>query len=178
MSDAADDVEQVSLVIGFDHHAPLPEILDADIPWHRFAIVMHPTLRDLPLDAAFYEQLITCCANVLYYDQLQFEFADQVVDTLERAMDIVLYADDEPTPPDRIVFKRGSYVVAVLETEWWVLAGGPTLYHDSYTFSLYSQRPHQESLTDAVRKLCSARGIAIAHQVTCECTTVIPRQYR
>ncbi len=178
MSEAADDVEQVSLVIGFDHYAPLPEILDSDIPWHRFATVIHPTLRDLPLDAALYEQLITCCAYVLDYDQLQVEFADQVVDTLERAMDIVRYADDEPIPPDRIVFKRGPYVVAVLETEWWVLAGGPELYHDSYTFSLYSRRSQHESLEHAVRKLCSARRIAIAHQVTCECMTVIPRQYR
>jgi hypothetical protein len=54
-------------------------------------------------------------------------------------------------------------LVAVVETEFWSSVGGPSPYHDSYTFSLYTGQNRSEELQKISELACSGAGARITH---------------
>lgn len=47
--------------------------------------------------------------------------------------------DEDWDAPERIVVRRDGAPVLVIATERWIYVGGPALYHDSMTYSIFSK---------------------------------------
>lgn len=48
-------------------------------------------------------------------------------------------SDEDWDAPERIIVRRDGTPVLVVAAEHWVYAGGPALYHDSMTYSIFSK---------------------------------------
>jgi len=60
---------------------------------------------------------------------------------------------EDRDPPGAILLRRDGQIVLWVVTEYWNRIGGPCAHHDSYTYSLFSDR----DLAEEVRRFLMAR---------------------
>ncbi|HMF18066.1 MAG TPA: hypothetical protein VKE98_12715 [Gemmataceae bacterium] len=64
-------------------------------------------------------------------------------------------------PPEQIELIQKKQLVGFVETEYWTLHGGPSPYHDSYTFSFYTAEDRSEEF----RKICELESANLGAQI-------------
>jgi hypothetical protein len=146
---------QIALVAGY-HPCSFPPSIAYDNGLRaRFAVVLssyHPEKDGMFFDADLFVLLAYAMLKVIPHDSLSIETGDS--SRLPSLPDLVQqYADQDETdrePPDRIKVSCSGRLVAVEETEAWMAVGGPTPYHDSYTFSFYTA----EDRSTEFRRVC------------------------
>jgi hypothetical protein len=59
--------------------------------------------------------------------------------------------NEDKDPPWTILIRSGGRLATAMVTEYWVHVGGrPDLYHDSYTYSFFSNRDLSKEITSAL----------------------------
>lgn len=69
--------------------------------------------------------------------------------------------DSDRSPPAHVYFLDHDQILLKVVTEFWILAGGPMPYHDSYTYVFYGRQTGQSDLLKAVAEKASERGFDI-----------------
>lgn len=113
------------IVLGSHDVTPVPTAARAHVLQHRFALVQSTYLS---------------------------EAGEMVEDTT--ALDVVRRALDRHcgTPSTPGEWRRGSELAVLLHVEEWCAIGGPEPYHDSLTYSFYSDTELSELLLGALRE--------------------------
>jgi hypothetical protein len=146
----------VTVVIGTHKETPVPKEVKTLGLLERIAIVQH-TFRpdkgymyfdsDIALKLlAGLEQVWGVKARVLHIKKL--------IDTGALATVYDNEADEEERDPfERAEFYWGDTLVCLVFTEGWTAVGGPRLYHDSVTYSVYSAADISEKLLVVLSEL-------------------------
>jgi hypothetical protein len=138
---------------------------------HRFAVVLS-TYRvgnaDIVFDQRLFFDLIPHLCQVVGNDAVRIYLTNPDVIRFGSFTDLATYyskieseSDDGVVPPDGIELFLGTRILAFLETEFWSLVGGPSPYHDSYTFSFYTAEDYSDKLGKASQKICAEIGARI-----------------
>lgn len=172
----------LKLVSGYDPDAILPpeEIFKYRLPY-RFAIVQ-PDKIDMFFDVDLFLALLRALSGRISHDRLEFHFLEgkwlnrcwfmperwkrTVFSTFEAIEKFYQSAEGRyKDPPEQIFWFKQAKVVAMGDSEPWFKTGGPTLYHDSYTISLYTEEDHADVFQATCEEVCRKIGAAIIESV-------------
>ncbi|RZJ20701.1 MAG: hypothetical protein EON85_15775 [Brevundimonas sp.] len=152
---------EISFVEGFERDWRMPKSLRAAGLNRRVAVVQETAVRECPdmyFDEALFLALIDFVAASVPGARLGL--ADRVEDVGRRELarqDLLAgwarLPATERDPAGAVVARLGERPVMAIVTEFWVSAGGPRPYADSYTYSVLSDR----RLGDALRAFLAAR---------------------
>jgi hypothetical protein len=132
----------------------------------RFAVVFETYRRakvDMYFDADLFLHLIPILCQAIGYDSCTIVLSNGVcVGTFESLANYYAGCEElDRDPPDRIDLSKDDQLVAIVETEWWALCGGPSPYHDSYTFSFYTGEDRSDELRRISETVCTQIGARI-----------------
>ncbi|WP_426014020.1 hypothetical protein [Caulobacter sp. DWR2-3-1b2] len=151
-SDASVDVRFVKGNEGF---SSIPEIVALSGLNERFAVIQETAVEgcsDWYFDKLLWRCLVTYLAErggqvtVL----VQWRGTDEVpIDEYIGPWERIEPQDQEP--PWALLVRIDGRLTLSMVTEYWCLVGGPIPYHDSYTYSLFSQRDVSEEVLLAIK---------------------------
>lgn len=152
---------EISFVEGFERDWRMPRSLRAACLNHRVAVVQETGVRGCP-EMYFDEDLFLALIDFVAASApgARIGLADRVEDVgrRERAPQDLLAGwarlpATERDPVGAVIARLGELPVMAIVTEFWVSAGGPRPYADSYTYSVLSDR----RLGDELRAFLAAR---------------------
>jgi len=112
-------------------------------------------------DAEFFLSLTRAVQSAFDFDSQFIELDDSLTaGSLNELAE--LYARvgaAECEAPNKISYYKNSRLVCEEETEFWNQAGGPFLYHDSRTFSFYSEEDRFAELVSRCAAVCAQFGV-------------------
>jgi hypothetical protein len=133
---------------------------------HRFAVVLGTYRRDkaeMHFDTGLFLHLVPALCQAIGYDCVAIRMMRggrfHSFDELSGQYAGLEELDQEP--PARIDLHRSGQLVGVVETEFWMMVGGPSPYHDSYTLSFYTDRDRSPELRRVSETVCSEVGAVI-----------------
>ena len=143
----------VAFMDGFDDVRDWPIFAEAADLYCRFAVIQE-TYRADCVDMYFDEQLWLSILGFAKKLDAAISIGISYEGTGETGLDQFLSEwegipkEDREPPPFIFAGKGEAEVSLIVETEYWTRVGGPTPYHDSYTYSFYSSSP----VGDAIMK--------------------------
>lgn len=164
----------MGLVFGYDKGysqcAPVLRELHRIGLLRRFAIVLDTHRHDcvdMYFDAELYFSLVSHIADTIRYDTLLATMQDSRVFRSLKELDILFRKTprEDQEPPLRIEFHSDKVIQCSMETEFWVYAGGPSPYSDSYTISIYTHRDRSHSFASICRKVASDLDVTITREI-------------
>jgi hypothetical protein len=128
---------------GFDQFCKIPSVIKELSFDHRFAVIQQTYRCDLP---------------DIYFDHLLWEIILEFALQFGQTVDVRIVAHEgvpevkseefvasfdklggmDREPPEFIIVREKGEIVLCIATEYWAHIGGPSPYHDSYTYSFYS----------------------------------------
>lgn len=145
----------------------------------RFAVVQHayrPDMVDSYVDFPLWRALCEFAGIVANGDAITIAqlAPNQRQRPLRRDDEVLLteYLSSGPSvfgeewdAPERIVVRRDGAPVLVVASEYWVYAGGPPLYHDTMTYSIYSSEDIESRVLEFLRAAPDSTGWNLADVV-------------
>jgi hypothetical protein len=143
----------VTVVIGTHKETPVPKEIKRLGLLERFALVQH-TARDdktyMYFDSDIAVKLLEALEKVLSV-QARVTYRDQVTDVRWLANLYSLEQDEEERDPfEQAELYVNTKLICLVVTEGWTAVGGPKIYHDSHTYSVYSANDLSEKLLEAL----------------------------
>lgn len=149
---------EVRFVSGLDGATKVPAAARAAGLTRRFAVIQEtyrPDKVDLYFDEALWRQLALFSAT--FYSTTVATVALPKTGSeipLSSFLEALHQSDElDREPPECLYVRSSGRLLLCVETEFWCLVGGPALYHDSYTYSFYSntdlEGPIRQSLASA-----------------------------
>lgn len=142
----------VRFVRGYDQWSHVPREFAQPTLTHRFAVVQETYVEgcadmffDEPLWRALAEFVRVKNSGAVLVLRENQEREPVGLDAFFEELDAA--EPDEKEPPPIIQSVAEGVVLMQMVTTYWTRAGGPDLYHDSYTYSLYSGRDISAELT-------------------------------
>lgn len=127
---------QISFVAGIDGIHPAPACVQEAGLTHRFAVIQQtwrPDSADMYFDEALWLALVDFAVRFSPGADVRIGEAGLDADAYLRSWKTT----DDPGPEQVEASVQGRPVL-VIAPEFWANVGGPAPYHDSYTYSLYS----------------------------------------
>ena len=160
-----DNDRTLALVEGIDPNTPIPPEVAKYGLKYRAAIVLDSYRRNeegMFFDSELFLAILRAtCSDILGVPTLIEVYVEpgakstlRSVEALERYYEALPEEDREI--PDRIEWRTEDIVSAVGYSERWDQVGGPSPYHDSYTFSIFSRTP----IFPSVQVAAEAQAIA------------------
>jgi|GEM_PF-568326 hypothetical protein len=164
----------IGLVQGYDFASAPSEALGAGLP-HRFAVIFdaHRAAHSgTYFDAELYLAVIGEVAAVLGATNLAITWTGHAAPVFrslgqqlaELASRFATSAHDA-TPPESLSFASGQDVVAIGNTEFWLL-GGRYPYADSYTVAFFTAVDKSAAMLSGCTKICDKLGAEVRCQIT------------
>lgn len=155
------------MVLGFHRETPVPsDVQRLNLPY-RTAIVLD-TYRSWSPDMYFDSQLFLALLAPIdrSFTPSTLSIAIQLYEperlqTIEGLAELAAFYAAQPSDadiPDEATWVRDGHIIARGFSERWDLVGGPSLYHDSLTFSVFSRTPLPDSVLAQVRGASSLLG--------------------
>jgi hypothetical protein len=153
---------ELRFVSGNDGLAPTPLVLSQSRLNKRFAVVQETYFEgcvDAYFDEALWRALLAFVVTHGEKATVIRPFAGMTEEPLTQFLTSWDRTDREDREPPWAALVRSDGVLALaMVTEYWVRIGGPSIYHDSYTYSLFSDH---ELGSDVINRLKSG---ASAHR--------------
>jgi hypothetical protein len=153
--DPSDGAVDVHFVKGNEGFSSIPEVVALSGLNERFAVIQDSAVEGCS-DWYFDKLLWRCLVRYVVGQGGQVTVLNQWRDKDEVPIDEFLEAWDQIDPQDQeppwvlLVRIEGRLTLSMV-TEYWCLAGGPDPYHDSYTYSLFSDRDVSEEVVLAIK---------------------------
>ena len=168
-----DSVIDIDFVAGIERDARFPKYLAAAGLTHRFAVVQQTYVEgadDMVIDEMLWRALVSFAAA--YDPAAPLSVAPREKDVGRKE---VLLSDymaewdeklpDDRYPPDVVLLRHGQTLRLCLIAEAWYSCGGPYLYHDSCTHSLFSDRDIGDEVIVFLRGHADASNWRLADRV-------------
>ena len=166
------------LVVGVHPETPIPDNVRTLRLFYRTALVLD-TYRSWSPDMYFDAELfITLLDPIDHFLASAASFAVRlyeperlhVCETLATLSSFYSGHPSDADIPEHATWTRDQLIIARGFSERWDLVGGPALYHDSCTFSIFSAAPLPESVLSHIREAGSGVGaqmseLAYGHNV-------------
>lgn len=165
-SEASALERRIGLVSGYhDVSFPPADAWEAGLR-HRFSVVMDTARSDkadMYFDTQLFMRLIPGLCQVIGYDSVSIclQNKDHFPSFEKLAHQYARQDDSDQEPPPRIELLRSGQLVSIVETEFWTMVGGPSPYHDSYTFSFFTRENLSTELRHAAETICAEVGATI-----------------
>jgi hypothetical protein len=158
-------LKEITLVSGYDRDAEARQT-QGDETDSRLAVVFdsyHPTSPDAEFDFDLYKLLIVPAVAALQGDRERVTFDGNAVcpSLAAGVMHIEAIPHEDREPPRLVEVIVGERRIAVVELEDWVYHGGPTTYHDSYTFVVYGEETYVRRFGQKCRSVAADLGLKI-----------------
>lgn len=161
---------EIRFAAGIDGHFQIPQPAKAGLD-HRFAVIQETYRADSPdsyFDEPLWLRLIEFARESGAATTIRAEGPDgrpdvPLDDFLSGFRDTPA-ADREPA--EFVSVWRGPELILFIHTEFWCRLGGPPLYHDSYTYSLYTKDDVSERVMRFVAQADAASGWDLAKTIT------------
>lgn len=149
----------ISMVNGYHKETPVSDMaITSHLPY-RFAIIVYGPISlsgSILFDDVIFYKIIDKILIVLKPDRVIIMVDDQI--EVSSLAELKSYMESLPAedrmPPKMIRFLVGGETVAIEETEFWALCGGPSPYHDSWTFSFYTKERLNQAFEVACERAC------------------------
>jgi hypothetical protein len=129
---------EIRFVSGFDEAAVIVPLLRTAGFTHRFAVIQE-TYRSDQVDMYFDEALWRCLFELVKTFAPDSQVSVETYGVGEEPVAGFLPNDPRLNEPfDFVVARKGERPILCMVTEFWNRFGGPEVYHDSYTYALYS----------------------------------------
>lgn len=137
----------IRFVEGFDIYTTWPQLVRNAALNNRFAIIQDtyvPGQPDMVFDEPLWRALVRFMVD--YVSDGVVTACRDLDSKPERLLDW-FRADweaepaDDRDPPEALLVRRGGRLVAAMITAPWCRVGGPKLYHDSWTYSIFTENP-------------------------------------
>lgn len=111
----------------------------------RFAVVQdtcRPDSIDMFFDEALWLSLLDYALTISQDIRICVDHKQENISLLDFYLGQWLpVSDDDKDPPQSIMVYEADQLTVMIDTEYWCRVGGPSPYHDSYTYAIYSTRP-------------------------------------
>ncbi len=133
----------------------------------RFAVVMDMVLSrvgDGLFDTELFLRIMAAIIGAIKHDSLSIVIdSHNEVGSLSELTDWYDSRDRlDHEPPFEMYLRQGAQLVAMTETEFWAKIGGPDIYHDSYTLSVYTAEGSLGTLRNACEQVCHELGAPVS----------------
>ena len=148
----------VAIVLGYHECSYPPRLAYQAGLTERFAVIFGNEF-----DADLFIGILTAIGLAIPHDSLAIELnAEQHFPSIRALSEWYLsqQPDDRDAPIGVRLFGAGR-LVAIAETEFWVLAGGPWPYHDSYTLSFYTPEGRAEEFLGICERISKELALTI-----------------
>jgi hypothetical protein len=162
----------VRFVRGLDRHSTYPSFVEAAGLNERFAVVQDTFVEgcdDMHFEEPLWRELVECFprlipdCQVLVTPEIQPDKPIMLGDFLQR-WDLTAAEDREPPPI--VTALSGQTIALVMVTDFWVRTGGPDIYHDSYTYSVFSEQDVSAELMATLHHSAARSRWNLATEVT------------
>lgn len=132
---------EVDFFAGFDPVCLVPRAVKQAGLTQRFAVIQHTYRADCPdmyFDQALWRRLVEFAeqlgpeVRVVPAEGQPEMTVEAFIDTWQGVPDV------ERDPPAFVLVREGPTLRLLMATEYWARVGGPPRYHDSFTYSLFS----------------------------------------
>lgn len=162
----------IRFVRGLDEYSTFPKLAEDAGLTHRFAVIQDTYVEgagEMAFDEALWMALVAfvqVCARgadvTVAYD-LRNPTEHPLVDYLDGWAETDLQERD---PVQAIFARSGGRLVLCLVTDFWCQVGGPALYHDSYTYSVFADRDLGPEIQAFLAEAPGVQGWDIAKEVS------------
>lgn len=160
---------EIRFVSGEDGLTPLPPIVAKAQFSARFAVVQDTYVEgcvDMYFDQSLWRALAGYVAGLGGTVSVLTKFKDR----LEAPLDAFLEGweaipDEDKDPPWVLLVRSEDRLLMAMVTDYWVQVGGPKLYHDSYTYSLLSDRRLEDEVQAVLAVAPGSESWSLAPQV-------------
>ncbi len=164
----------IDFVTGIERDARFPKYLAASGLTHRFAIVQQTYVEgagEMVVDERLWLALVAFVGA--YAPDTTVTVAAQVTDVGRNERPLSDYVAeweakapaDRDHPPGAVVLRNAQGLVLCMLTEEWYSVGGPGVYHDSCTYSLFSGCDIADQVLACLRDHPDAAGWRLAETV-------------
>jgi hypothetical protein len=167
---------EISFVSGFDAEDRTPGLVKSAGLKHRFAVIQEtyrPDKVDMYFDEALWGRLFDFAIRYALDRKTIAEIRYASKEMPAANLVTAGRQETDKKPPPYILVRDGGKCVLCIATEFWNLIGGPWPYHDSYTYSIYSN----EVLDDQVLQFLRQANAAHEWQISPDVYPPNPRKY-
>jgi len=167
MENKSDTDRTFCLVSGYHQCSFPPIIAYSNGLRHRFAIVLDTYRRskvDMFFDIELFLHIVPRLCETIGFDSAEIVMPDNGIRFHifeDYAQHFSERGEVDWEPPEQIELIQKKQLVGFVETEYWTLHGGPSPYHDSYTFSFYTAEDRSEEF----RKICELESANLGAQI-------------
>lgn len=156
----------VKLVRGFHEQTPIPKsVKQYDWPY-RAAVVIDSYVPDVPemvFDSALFTRFLESIDTALKATTRVIKVIDPktakpvALHSLAELTSFYQGCDEENRDlPEEVLWFDGAANVGGGFPERWYAVGGPEIYHDSFTFSVFSQKEIYSALSASAAEVCAS----------------------
>lgn len=160
---------EVRFIRGEDGMTPLPPIVSQAQFSERFAVVQETYVEgcvDMYFDQALWRALAGYVAGLGGTVSVLIKFKDRREAPLDDFLEgWETVPDEDKNPPWVLLARAEGRLVLAMVTDYWVQVGGPKLYHDSYTYSLFSDRRLEGEVMAALVRAAGSTAWRLASEV-------------
>lgn len=163
----------IDFVAGIEPDARFPNYLATSGLTRRFAVVQQTYVEgavEMVIDKVLWRALIAFVDTYASDATVWVAAREKDVGRNERLLSDYMVeweatAPDDRYPPDVILLRSGQALILCMFTEAWYGVGGPGIYHDSCTYSLFSTRDIADEVLAYLRDHPDASGWRLADTV-------------
>ena len=166
-----DDKRSIALVFGYLQDIDYPNEVARGLGLNkRFAIALdtyRPEKNYMYFDAELLYLVLTCVLKEYNFSSIELQFDEdkpKSVASLNELREVLIEESDEEEREPFLHMKLISddETCCYVQTEFYTLVGGPSPYHDTYTFSFYVNQYERPAIQNKVYQLCIDNNIVVS----------------
>ena len=171
----------ISIVKGYHDCTKIPDVTLSGNLRFRLAIILDTYRRDkkdMFFDAELFCEFIFRVCDLMLPEQVKvFLASGEVLNSLKTMKDRIFFENEEDRmPPKEVHLMKKGRVFCCVYTEFWIYSGGPTPYHDSYTFSIYTETDFSRHLIEICDNVCNNLNATIVSVYEASNTPILKRK--
>lgn len=156
----------VKLVRGRHDHTPIPKVVKKEGWGYRAAVVIDsyvPGEPEMWFDSALFVRFLRSIDDAMKATSRQISMVDPrhgktveltSVDALDRFYQEI--GEEDRDLPEEVIWLEYDVKIGGGFAEKWYAVGGPEIYHDSFTFSVFTKKDIFPILAAAAENICKA----------------------